>query len=155
MVSINVYQWKSAYCLYDSSHLENFLKYVGVNKKFDFRWNWKFCWDLSNVIPGGNCSFWSDCVISGGTLYHSVNYEVPKWPKYSIIQHSYGLNTWLTPYSMLNVDFWTFNYFLYVPFYNVGNLGQFKLCHCYLNYPKALNTLKRVYFNLLVTLIKH
>ena len=36
------------------------LKYIfemGVNRKFDFRQVWKFCWDLSNVISGGNWLF--------------------------------------------------------------------------------------------------
>ena len=28
-----------------------------VNRKFDFRWDWKFCWDLSNVISGENWLF--------------------------------------------------------------------------------------------------
>ena len=52
---------------------------------------------------------------------------------------------------MLNVDLGTFSYFLYVHFYDVGNLGQCKLFQCYLNYPNALNTLKLAYLNLLVT----
>ena len=31
-----------------------------------FRWAWSFCWNLSNVISGGNWFFRSDCVFSGG-----------------------------------------------------------------------------------------
>ena len=37
-----------------------------VNRKFDFRRVWKFCWDLSNVISGGNWLFRSDCVFQVG-----------------------------------------------------------------------------------------
>ena len=47
---------------------------MGVNRKFDFRQVWKFCWDLSNVISGGNWLFRWDCVLSGGILYPSANY---------------------------------------------------------------------------------
>ena len=47
---------------------------MGVNRKFDFRRVWKFCWDLSNVISGGNWLFRWGCVFSGGTLYPSVNH---------------------------------------------------------------------------------
>ena len=35
---------------------------MGVNRKFDCRRVWKFCWDLSNLISGGNCLFRWDCV---------------------------------------------------------------------------------------------
>ena len=49
---------------------------VGVNRKFDIRWVRKFCWDLSNVLSGGNWLFRWDCVFSGGTLYPSANYEL-------------------------------------------------------------------------------
>ena len=51
--------------------LKTFLKYifeVGVNRKFDFRWVGMFCWDLSNVISGGNWLFRLDFVFSAGTL---------------------------------------------------------------------------------------
>ena len=51
---------------------------MGVNRKFDFRQVWKFCWDLSNVISGGNWLFRWDCVFSSGTLYPSANYEYRK-----------------------------------------------------------------------------
>ena len=73
--------WKCQYCLIiikwnlerfalmftflDSSHHENYLKHIfemGVNRKFDFRWDWKFCWDFSNIF-------------SGGTLYLSASYS--------------------------------------------------------------------------------
>ena len=40
----------------NSSHLKNFLKHIletGVNRKSEFRWVWKFCWDLSNVLQVG------------------------------------------------------------------------------------------------------
>ena len=39
------------------------IKYIfmGVNRKFDFRQDWMFCSDLSNVISGGNLLFWWDC----------------------------------------------------------------------------------------------
>ena len=70
LVSINGYQWKSAYCYFDSSHLENLLNYIfkmGVNRKFDFRQVWKFCWDLSNIISGGTVFFRWD-------LYPAANY---------------------------------------------------------------------------------
>ena len=49
---------------------------MGVNRKFDFRPVWKFCWDLSTVISGGNWLFKWDCVFSDGTLYPSANYGV-------------------------------------------------------------------------------
>ena len=39
---------------------------MGVNRKFDFRWVWKFCWDLSNVILVGNWLFRWDCVFQVG-----------------------------------------------------------------------------------------
>ena len=87
--SINAYQWNSAYYELDSSHLENLLKYIfemGVNRKFDFRRIWKFCWGLSNVISGGNWLFRWVCVYSGGTLYSSVNYELT-WHVYSIYMY--------------------------------------------------------------------
>ena len=45
-------------------------EFVGINKCLSV----KFCWDLSNVISGGNWLFWWDCVFSGGTLYPSANY---------------------------------------------------------------------------------
>ena len=38
---------------------------MGVNRKFDFRRNLKFCWDLSNAISGGN---W----FLGGTVLFQV-----------------------------------------------------------------------------------
>ena len=89
-----------------------------------------FRWELARLV--GLCFFrWP---------------KVSKWPKCSIIQHSYVIHTWLTPYSMLNVDLWTFNYFLYLSFYYARNLGQCKLCQYYLNYPNGLNTLKPVFF---------
>ena len=46
-----------------------FLKYIfvmGVNRKLDFWWTWKFCCDLSNVISGGKWLFRWDYVFSGG-----------------------------------------------------------------------------------------
>ena len=67
--------------------LENFgsiyLFEIGVNRKFDFRWIWKFCWGLSNFISGGNWLFRWDCVFSGGTLYSSANYELT-WHMYIV-----------------------------------------------------------------------
>ena len=84
--------WKLQYCLImiwnlekfvvlfvsrDSSRLENFLEHIFkmvVNSKLDFRWGWKFYWDLRNAISGGNWLFRWDCIFSGGTLYHSPNY---------------------------------------------------------------------------------
>ena len=56
---------------------------MGVNRKFDFRQIWKFCWGLSNVISGGNWLFRWDCVFSGGTLYSSANYELT-WHMYVV-----------------------------------------------------------------------
>ena len=41
---------------------------MGVNRTFDFRQVWKFCWDLSNLISCGNWLFRWDCVFSGGAL---------------------------------------------------------------------------------------
>ena len=41
------------------------VKYIfemGVNRKFDFKWLWKFCWDWSNVISVGNWLFRWDFV---------------------------------------------------------------------------------------------
>ena len=53
----------------------NYIFKMGVNRKFDFRRVWKFCWDvISNVISDGNWHFRWDSVFSGGTLYPSVNY---------------------------------------------------------------------------------
>ena len=49
----------------NSSHLKNFLKHIletGVNRKSEFRWVWKFCWDLSNVLQGGKWLFRWDCI---------------------------------------------------------------------------------------------
>ena len=66
--------------------VKNLLRYIfkmGVNNKFDFRRVWKFCWDLSNAISGGNWLFRWDCVFPGGTLYPSANYD----NLYSFIQH--------------------------------------------------------------------
>ena len=65
LVSINAYQWKSAYCYFDSSDLVNVLKYIfkmGVNRKFGLRQVWKLRWDLSNVISGGDWFFRWDFV---------------------------------------------------------------------------------------------
>ena len=45
-----------------------------VNRRSDFRQFWKFCWDLSDVISGGNWLFGWDYVFSGGTLHPSANY---------------------------------------------------------------------------------
>ena len=98
LVSINAYQWKSAYCYLDSSHLENLLKYIfrmGVNTKFDFRRVWKFCWDLSNVMSGGNWLFRRDCVFSGGTLYPSANYGY-KIGTLARNEVNYELNSFMT-----------------------------------------------------------
>ena len=50
--------------------IEVYVLEVGVNRKFDFRPVWKFCWDLSNVISGGKCVF------PGGTLDPSGNYNL-------------------------------------------------------------------------------
>ena len=44
-----------------------------VNKKLDFSWDWKFCWDLSNVISGRNWLFRRDFVFSSRTFYPSAN----------------------------------------------------------------------------------
>ena len=41
--------------------LEVYIFEMGVNRKFDFRQFWKFCWDLSNVISGGNRLFRWGC----------------------------------------------------------------------------------------------
>ena len=46
----------------------------GSEQKIWFKRVWKFWWDLSNVISGGNWLFRWDCVCSGGTLYPSGNY---------------------------------------------------------------------------------
>ena len=45
---------------------------MGVNRKFNFRLDWKFSWDLSSVISSGNWLFRWDCVFSDGTceLWH-------------------------------------------------------------------------------------
>ena len=44
-----------------------------VNKKLDFSWDWKFCWDLSNVISGRNWLFRRYFVFSSRTFYPSAN----------------------------------------------------------------------------------
>ena len=36
---------------------EAYIREMGVNKKFDFRRDWKFCWNLSNIISGGTVFF--------------------------------------------------------------------------------------------------
>ena len=48
---------------------------MGVNRKLDFSLDWKFFWDLSNVISGRNWLFRWDFVFSSGTFYPSVNYD--------------------------------------------------------------------------------
>ena len=84
--------------------VKNLLRYIfkmGVNRKFDFRWVWKFCWDLSNVISGGNWVFRWDCVFSGGTLYPSANYAscisytacISKFVKFFLIVFSFRKST--------------------------------------------------------------
>ena len=50
---------------------------MGVNRKFYFRWNWKFYWELSNVILGENWLF-KRAVFPSGTLYPSTNYVIFK-----------------------------------------------------------------------------
>ena len=60
----------------------NFLKYIfekRVNRKFNFRRDWNFCWDWGNVISGGNWLSRWECVFSSGTLYPSANYENDPW----------------------------------------------------------------------------
>ena len=49
--------------------------YLRWNSKFDFRWDWMFCWDLCNVITGGNWVLSWDC-FSRWTLYPSGNYVI-------------------------------------------------------------------------------
>ena len=49
---------------------------IGLCWKFDFRQDWKFCWDLSNVISGGNWLFRGGTVFPGETFYPSANYGV-------------------------------------------------------------------------------
>ena len=46
-----------------------------VNSKFDFWRVWKFCWDLSNVVSGGDWLFRWTVFFSGGTLYPFAKYE--------------------------------------------------------------------------------
>ena len=46
-----------------------------VNRKLDFSWGWKFCWDLSNVISGRNWLSRGDFVLSSGTFNPSANYD--------------------------------------------------------------------------------
>ena len=48
---------------------------MGVNRKLDFSWDWKFCWDLSNVISGRNWFFRWDFGFSKGIFYPSANYD--------------------------------------------------------------------------------
>ena len=48
---------------------------MGVNKRLGFSWDWKFCWDLSNVISGRNWLFRWDLVFSSGSFYPSANYD--------------------------------------------------------------------------------
>ena len=126
MVSINVSEWKYAYCYYDSSRPEKLLKYVfmEMNRKFDSRQDWKFCWDLSNVMSVGNWIVWSDCVFSRRNLCSFLNYEFPKWLKCGITPHSYGIYIWFTPYSILNLDFWIFNYIHLCPCTSVSLIWE-------------------------------
>ena len=61
----NLERFALMFTILDSSHHENYLKHIfemGVNRKFDFRWDWKFSWDFSNVFLGG-------------TLYLSTSYS--------------------------------------------------------------------------------
>ena len=74
LVSTSAYQWKSAYCWLVIKNLLKYIFEIGVNRNFDFRRVWKFCWALSNAISGGNWLLSWDCVFLGGTLYPSVNY---------------------------------------------------------------------------------
>ena len=49
---------------------------------YNFRWVWKFYWDLSNVISGGNWLLRLDCVFSGETLYTPLRTMFKKYVKY-------------------------------------------------------------------------
>ena len=68
---VDWYQWM---CITESLPIVNLtpviLKTVG---SIYWRWEWKFCWDLSNVISGGNRLFRWDCLFIAETLYPSVN----------------------------------------------------------------------------------
>ena len=64
---------------------------MGVNRKFDFRQVWGFCWDFRNFISGGNWLFRCDCVFSGGTLYPSANYGNQNLKLLVLLSYSGGL----------------------------------------------------------------
>ena len=75
MVIWNLEKFVLLFASLDSSHLENFLKHIfvlGMNRKLDFRQDWKFCWNLIIAIEGGNWLFRLDCGFSFGTLYPSA-----------------------------------------------------------------------------------
>ena len=63
---------------------------IYIQDGIDFRWVWKFCWDLSNVASSGNWLSRWDCVLSGGTLYPSVNHGnlLTKWKMFFNLCHS-------------------------------------------------------------------
>ena len=70
---------KSTYSYFDSSRLENFLQHIlemGVDRRFDFRRDWKFFWDLSNFILYGNWLLRWDCFFQVGFFYPSANYVI-------------------------------------------------------------------------------
>ena len=64
---------------------------MGVNRKFDFRQVWKFCWDLSNIISGGNWLFRWDCVFQVGlctplrTMLYRNNNLNKNWFKFTCL----------------------------------------------------------------------
>ena len=86
---------------------------MGMNRKFDFRWVWKFCWALSNVISGGNWLFRWNCV------FFQVGLCTP-------LRTMYSYKIVLVKKSIVKNTSNTLSMFLYV--YHIPNIWTL---HCY------------------------
>ena len=64
-----IWDGKKKHIFREAYIFENFLKdifEIEKNSKLDFRWNWKFYWDLSNVISDGYWLIWWGCFFRVG-----------------------------------------------------------------------------------------
>ena len=75
--------WEAYIFQHTLKHME-----MRVNRKFDFRQDWKFCWDLSTVISD-NWLFRWNCVFSCATLYPSENYGFTMQPQLLALNMNY------------------------------------------------------------------
>ena len=83
---------------------------MGVNRKFDFWRVWKFCWDLINVISGGNWLFRWDCVFQVGLC------------------NSLRTMLWIKPLNQLRLIIWT----VYVIYLELVVFLSFDVNSCWL-----------------------